>query len=301
MAAGEAQRILGLALRGFLATRRDQLPGTASIDATAPPPARFSDPGLHLCTLRADGNVNTRILFLDDSGKPDMKHASRAVVIAGFAVPSENVVALSRRVLGAKHRFYPRRGSPASWEIKAADVIKPNPWKRRANRDFAFELVRIIKDLDGTMYSVTIDKANVLHPMGLSQSMPLQLQALVEHFEVECRHHHETGMVVADWSSPQADHHASRCVASFVASKKLAIHPGVYYASSAATETIQVADLFAGVRRRVAEGDTDLAGLAQAMAATRTVSPSSTLHTIRGRRYDPTINLFRSPAGGATL
>lgn len=93
------------------------------------------------------------------------------------------------------------------------------------------------------------------HQMGLSQTMPLQLQVLVEHFEVECRFHDETGMIVADWSSHHADQHASNCVASFVASRKLNIHPSVYYASSLATPAIQVADLLAGVRRRLAEGD----------------------------------------------
>ena len=93
--------------------------------------------------------MNTRVLFLDDSGKPDANHASNAVVIAGFSVPSEQVTTLSRRVLGAKGKFFPKRGQPTTWEIKAADVIKPNPWNRRSNRDFAYELVRIVGSLDG--------------------------------------------------------------------------------------------------------------------------------------------------------
>ena len=163
--------------------------------------------------------VNTRVLFLDDSGKPDANHASNAVVIAGFSVPSEHVPTMSRRVLGAKGKFFAKRGQPTTWEIKAADVIKPNPWKRRANREFAFELVRIVGALDGTVYSVAIDKSKMKHPMSLAQTMPLQLRALVDHFEVECRHHGETGMLVAYWSSHQADQHASSCVASFVASR----------------------------------------------------------------------------------
>ncbi len=166
--------------------------------------------------------MNTRVLFLDDSGKPDANHASNAVVVAGFSVPSEHVPTLSRRVLGAKGKFFPKRGQPTTWEIKAADVIKPNPWNRRANRDFTFELVRIVASLDGTVYSAAIDKSRMKHVMALAQAMPLQLQALIEHFEVECRHRRETGMVVADWSSHQADQHASSCVASFVASRGLA-------------------------------------------------------------------------------
>ena len=236
--------------------------------------------------------MNTRVLFLDDSGKPDANHASNAVVIAGFSVPSEHVTTLSRRVLGAKAKFFSKRGLPTTWEIKAADVIKPNPWNRRANRDFAFELVRIVGTLDGTVYSVTIDKAKMKHPMTLAQTMPLQLQALVEHFEVECRHHGETGMVVADWSSHQADQHASSCVASFVASRRLPIHPSVYYASSHATEAIQVADLFAGVRRRVMEGDASLSLLAQQMDRTKTMPAALALRTIKGRPFASKILLF---------
>ena len=236
--------------------------------------------------------VNTRVLFLDDSGKPDANHASNAVVIAGFSVPSEHVPTMSRRVLGAKGKFFAKRGQPTTWEIKAADVIKPNPRKRRANRDFAFELVRIVGALDGTVYSVAIDKSKMKHPMALAQTMPLQLQALVEHFEVECRHRGETGMLVADWSSHQADQHASRCVASFVASRGLPIHPSVYYASSHATEAIQVADLFAGVRRRVIGGDGSLGLLAQQMDRTSTVPVALGLRTIKGRPFTPKILLF---------
>lgn len=236
--------------------------------------------------------MNTRVLFFDDSGKPDANHASNAVVIAGFSVPSEHVPTLSRRVLGAKGKFFPKRGQPTTWEIKAADVIKPNPWNRRANRDFAFELVRIVASLDGTVYSAAIDKSKMKHAMTLAQTMPLQLQALIEHFEVECRHRRETGMVVADWSSHQADQHASSCVASFVAARGLAIHPSVYYASSHATEAIQVADLLAGVRRRAMEGDASLAALAQQMDHTRTVPGSLGLLTIKGRTFQPRILLF---------
>ncbi len=236
--------------------------------------------------------MNTRILFLDDSGKPDAKHASHSVVMAGFSIPSQAVPALSRRVLGAKTHFFPGRGQPSSWEIKAADVIKPNPWKRRKNRDFALELVRIVSSLGGSVYSVTLDKNRMHHVMSLSQTMPLQLQALIEHFHVECRHHGETGMLVADWSSQHADQHASRCVASFVASRRLEIHPSVYYASSHATQAIQVADLISGGCRRIAQGNGGLSLLDDVFSNACTVAPMLGLRTIKGRLYSNRIQLF---------
>ena len=80
--------------------------------------------------------------------------------------------------------------------------------------------------------------------------------------------------------------------ASFVASRGLAIHPSVYYGSSHATEAIQVADLFAGVRRRVLEGDVSLVPLAERLDQTRTVRGSLVLQTIKGRPYQPKILLF---------
>lgn len=236
--------------------------------------------------------MTTRVLFLDDSGKPDAKHPSGAVVIGGLAVPSGSVPTLSRRILGAKSKYLPSRGHPASWEIKSASFIKPNPWKRRKNRDFIDELVRIVASVGGTFYSASIQKARMNHPMSLAQTMPLQLQALVEHFEVECRHNNETGLIVADWSSHQADNHASACVASYVASRKLQIHPSVYYASSLTTEAIQVADLVAGIRRRVLEGDANLAQVDTAMAKTRTISNPTALRTYKGRLYENQIRLF---------
>lgn len=236
--------------------------------------------------------MTTRILFVDDSGKPDANHASRAVVIAGFSLPSSNVATLSRRVLGAKKKFHPRRGHPALWEVKAADFVKPNPWNRRKNRDFAEELVRIVAELGGSSYAVVIDKSKMINPMTLAQTMPLMLQALVEHFEAECRHHSETGLIVADWSSHQADHHASRCVASFVASRGLNLHPSVYYASSAATEAVQIADLFAGAHRRIAEGDKELVLFGQLLDQTRSMSTVSGLKTFKRRPYRNRIQLF---------
>jgi hypothetical protein len=60
--------------------------------------------------------VRTRLLFLDDSGKPDPPHPSQVVAIAGFAIDSDLYPDFSRRVLGAKDASsrtaeFPRPGS----------------------------------------------------------------------------------------------------------------------------------------------------------------------------------------------
>jgi len=93
--------------------------------------------------------VSTRILYLDDSGKPEKQHASKAVVLAGFAINAEDYSTLSRRVLGAKGKFYPGRGVPQKWEIKSHEIIKPNPWKRAKNRNFCGEIVRLLARCHG--------------------------------------------------------------------------------------------------------------------------------------------------------
>lgn len=206
-------------------------------------------------------------------------------------MPSENVATLSRRVLGAKRKFYERRGVPTVWEIKAAAYIKPGPWRRANNRDFVKEVARIVREAGGTTYSVSITKANTIHLKSPVQTMPLMLQALVEHFAAECRHLDATGIVVSDWSSHNFDQHASRCVASYVASNRLPIHPSVYYASSHATESIQVADLFAGARRRIDEG-AGPAGLEEVLAEVSAVDSAQNLRTFKGRRFNSHIVLF---------
>lgn len=231
-----------------------------------------------------------RILYLDDSGKPDVNHASGAVVLGGFAIDADQYPTFSRRLLGAKGKFFPQRGQPQAWEVKSADIVKPNPWKRSKNRAFVQEAIRLIQIMGGTMFSATIVKGNMNHPLTLATTMPLQMQALVEHFDAECRTLDRTGMVVADWSSHHHDQHASRCVASFAASRRLAIHPCVYYVSSHSNEAIQVADLVAAVRRRVAEGDQQLAPVDLQLASIRrTVCPSL---TVQGRRFTNWITLF---------
>lgn len=194
--------------------------------------------------------LSTRALFLDDSGKPDVNHPSTGLVMGGVALPSSGVPTLSRRLAGAKARFYPNRGDPALWELKSRYLIKPNPWKRRMNRQFVDETIRIVAQTGGTIYTVSIDKRRMHHPMTLTTTMPLQLQALVEHFAVECDQHRETGLIVSDWSSRHLDAHASKCVGSFITTRRLRLHPSVYYANSLTTQAIQIADLIAGVRRR---------------------------------------------------
>lgn len=153
------------------------------------------------------------------------------------------------------------------------------------------ELVRIVSDLGGTAYSVSIQKSKMKHPMALAQTT--QLHVLIEHFEVECRHFSETGLLVADWSSHHADQHASRCVASYVASRRLNLHPSVYYASSHATEAMQVADLFAGVRRRVVEGDSALVDVAHQLDLACSLPPAHDIRSVDGFPFRNTIDLFR--------
>ena len=93
--------------------------------------------------------------------------ATRAIVIGGFSIGVGNVPVLSRRIIGAKGRFFPGRGYPPEWEVKATKTITPNPWNRRKNRDFVAEVVRILGQFDCTVYAASIDKARMHHQMGL--------------------------------------------------------------------------------------------------------------------------------------
>lgn len=152
--------------------------------------------------------MSTRILYIDDSGKPEKQHASGAVALAGFAINAEDYPTFSRRILGAKGAYFPRRGVPQKWEIKSVEIIKPNPWKRAKNRNFCAEIERLLKVAGATTYAATIDKGCMKHAMTLATSMPLQLQILAEHFAVECETLGRTGMLVSDWSGHQHDQHA---------------------------------------------------------------------------------------------
>ncbi len=235
---------------------------------------------------------SSRVLFLDDSGKPSLHDSSKAVVIGGFSIPSTNVLALSRWIAGAKSRFYPKRGDPGRWEIKAKRTIAPNPWRRSKNRRFLAEVRRILSQLDCTVYTVSIDKSRMYHPMSLETTMPLQLQRAVEHFAVECGIQAEMGLIVSDWSNHRHDAHASLSVASFVITRRLPLHPTVYYANSLSSHAIQLADLIAGIRRRAIEGDGNLRSLDADLARIRTLSVNATYRTHTGRAYSNQISVF---------
>ena len=235
---------------------------------------------------------STRVLFLDDSGKPSPRDTTKAVVIGGFSIPSENVRALDRMVAGAKSRFYPGRGNPGERELKAKRTITPDPWKRSKNRAFVTEIMRILGQLDCTVYTVSIDKRRLHHHMTLARTMPLQFQVLVEHFSVECRVRNETGLIVSDWSNHALDAHASQCVATFVISRHLPMHPSIYYANSKTSHAIQIADLVAGIRRRAMEGDTNLQPIDDDLAAIRILPDPSPTRTHTGRPYNNRIPLM---------
>ncbi len=237
--------------------------------------------------------MESRLLFVDDSGKPAAKDSTRAVVIGGFSVDAGNVPALSRRIAGAKGRFFPERGHPAKWEVKGTNTITPRPWRRSKNRRFVGEVVRILRQLDCTVYTASIDKTRMHHQMDLKTTMPLMLQVLAEHFAVECAHHNQTGLVVSDWSSHHLDAHASGCVASFVATRQLPLHPRHLLRELTNHTDNPDRNLVASVRRRSVEGDTRLGVLARDLASIRTLAYGVAATTHTGRSYTNQIDLFR--------
>jgi len=160
----------------------------------------------------------SRVLFVDDSGKPDARHQSQYLVLGGVSLPSNEVSTFTRRVQAAKGSFYSKRGRPSDWECKSGDILKRNPWKRAYNRDFCSEVARIAGSVGATIYSVSICKSNMHNPMTLKQTMPLMLQALAEHFGAECNELRAIGLIVSDWSAQYLDEHLSKCVGSWVRS-----------------------------------------------------------------------------------
>ncbi len=81
-------------------------------------------------------------------------------------------------------------------------------------------------------------------------------------------------------------------MASFVASRRLRLHPSVYYANSLTTQAIQIADLVAAIRRRVVEGDTRLATVDRDLASICTLKDGTAGTTHTGRSYTNQIALF---------
>ena len=235
--------------------------------------------------------AGTRMLFLDDSGHPAPNHASQAVVIGGIAIASTSVQDLSRRVAGAKVHHFPNRRHPARWEIKATDTIRPNAWKRQKNRSLVSSVIGILKGLDCAVYTASIEKANMHHLMTQRTTMPLQLQALVQHFAVECEHRGEVGLMVVDRSSHNLDSHASHSVASYITPRRLPLHPTVYYADSTTSQAIQIADLVSGTRRRALEGDANMQALDNAFASLQPLALAG-LRTHTRRRWTNRIVVF---------
>ena len=237
-------------------------------------------------------NSGTRVLFLDDSGKPSVKDNTKAVVIGGFAIRSENVPEFSQRIAEAKIRHFPHLGAPGKWEVKASQMVRPNQMRRRNNREFVGETIRILNHFECTVYSVSIDKREMHHPMALEVTMPFQVRVLAEHFAAECSHHSETGLIISDWSSNRLDALTSRTIAGFVSSRQLPLHPSIYFTDSLSSHAIQVADLVAGTRRRAIEGDAGLRQIDEVLRSICTVAGSDGVFTFAGRPFSNQIALI---------
>ncbi len=236
--------------------------------------------------------TDTRILFVDDSGKPSLNDQTSIIVIGGFSIPAQHVPTLSRRIAGAKRRFFEKRGDPGKWELKSTRLIRTKSLRRSKNRHFLGELVRILADLDSTVYSASLDKRRMHHPMDIETTTGLQMQALLEHFSVECRAFNTVGAIVSDWSSHQLDAQASKSMATFVLSSSLPVHPTLYFADSSSSHAIQVADLIAGIKRRELEGDPTLMPIVTDLVGVRSTIPTDASVTHNGRPYRRHIRVF---------
>ena len=235
---------------------------------------------------------STRILFVDDSGKPSPNDDTNVMVLGGFSIPSEYVPGFSKRVAGAKRRFFGQRGDPGRWELKSNVIVRTKSLRRRKNRRFLDELMRILADSECTVLSASIDKSKMYHPMNLWTTMPLQMQSLLEHFAAECGVSGQAGMVVSDWSSHSLDAHASRCATTYIISRRLHIHPTLYFANLSSSHAIQVADLLTGIRRRHLEGDLRMTPYAEELGRIRSMDALKAKETHAGRPFRNQISVF---------
>ena len=79
---------------------------------------------------------------------------------------------------------------------------------------------------------------------------------------------------------------------TFVISRRLPLHPSIYYANSKTSHAIQIADLISGIRRRTVEGDPNLQATDAGLAAIRTIPHSTPARTHTGRAYNNRIPLI---------
>jgi hypothetical protein len=214
-----------------------------------------------------------RFLYLDDSGKTDPNHPSKYVVYAGLSVDEANWATLHRQITGAKAAHFPlrARGRPNAWELKTKDFLTPNAWKRKRNREFCYELVRILRRLDCSVYAVIAEKTRAGRRLSETWLIPLMYQRMTAKFIDEVDYKTAgTGSIVCDWSAYKLDNHVSACVQSYAVSRGYTqMIGGVVYGSSHSFTAIQAADLIAGAFRISYEGGAHLATLISRLSGLR--------------------------------
>jgi hypothetical protein len=191
----------------------------------------------------------------DCDGKIHPHDPAKFVVFAGFSVDEENWHNLVRKIAGAKSKHFPNRGSPNDWEIKSADYIDSNNWKRQKKRQFCFAFPRILRANGCYVYAVSLEKAKANDALKEEKFVPLAFQRLIAKFNDEINTADTTGSIVCDWSTHQMDRHLTNCVNAMIFTKYMVrLRGGVTYGSSHALPPLQVADLIAGTLRCSLEG-----------------------------------------------
>lgn len=213
------------------------------------------------------------MLYLDDSGKTDPKHASEYLVYAGLSFNDGDWRTLTNRITGAKAGFFPLRakGRPNEWELKTVDFLVRNAWQRRKNREFCYELISILGRSGCSVYAAAAEKRRARTELKETWLVPLMFQRATAKLYDEMQQTGDaTAMIVCDWSSYKLDRHISNCVGSYAVSRGLdGVFSGVSYASSASTPLIQAADLIAGAFRISYEGGSHLDPLIARLGALR--------------------------------
>jgi hypothetical protein len=234
-----------------------------------------------------------RFLYLDDSGKAHANDQALAVAFAGVSVDEDSYHDLVRRLTAAKAKYFPSKGNgdPHSWELKSADLLTPKNWKRRTNREFVREMVRILRRCDARVYGVTALKARAMKAVDESWLVPLMIQRMATKFYAEVQQRQTTGMIVCDWSTYKLDDHIARCVGSMVATRRMReMRGGVTYGSSHAVPPLQAADIIVSTFRRSREGQAHLSRIHADLQQLRYSHPTE--RDIDNHPVDSIVSLF---------
>ena len=233
------------------------------------------------------------LVFADESGKYHPDDPNPYAVLAAVAVDPATNRNLSREIFNLKKKFW-GISSPFEWEIKGRKLLSKRAFTSPKKREFVEEIFSLCRACEVTSFATIRDRpVQMAFDIMSETNLPLHYGRLLERVNgfMEEYHSDQMAMMIFDAVDEGTDRLRGTAFSNFLfrsdAGKACTfICDTAFFASSAITPGIQIADLFAYCINQKFQGRAELDPFYEAIKEMEFISKKTEEeYPLRGIRY----------------